>query len=107
VPNQIMRLLDTHNFKIREFGDDEIPPYAILSHTWDEEEVIFQDMEGNHEADKKRYEKIKNCCSVAKANGFHYIWTLASRNVTRTNNALQKCVHLPPEMMGHISGFCI
>lgn len=55
MPNQIMRLLDTHNFKIREFRDDEIPPYAILSHTWDEEEVIFQDMEGDHEVDKKGY----------------------------------------------------
>jgi hypothetical protein len=74
VPNQIMRLLDTHNVKIKEVRDDEIPPYAILSHTWDEEEVIFQDMEGNCEKDKKGYEKVQNCCSVAEANGFDYVW---------------------------------
>jgi hypothetical protein len=31
---------------MREFiADDEIPPYAILSHTWAEDEVSLLDME--------------------------------------------------------------
>src|ERR1700760_3808109 len=70
-----MRLLNTNNFEIEEVSDSKIPPYAILSHTWDEEgEVTFQDIEGNRAANKKGYEKVKSCCSVAKANGFDYVW---------------------------------
>ena len=41
-----MRLLNAINFELKDFPHDQIPPYAILSHTWGaaEEEVIFQDM---------------------------------------------------------------
>jgi hypothetical protein len=75
----IMRLLNTKefdrgNFKVKEFRDDEIPPYAILSHTWDKEEVTFQDMEESRAVNKMGYEKVKNCCSVAAAGGFEYVW---------------------------------
>ena len=74
-----MRLLntkvsDTGNFEIKEFRDDEIPPYAILSHAWDEEEVTFQDMQGTRAPNKKGYEKVKRCCSVARASEFEYVW---------------------------------
>ena len=71
----IMRLLNTRNFKINEFSSDPIPPYAILSHRWDKEgEVTFKDMEGTGIAIKKGYEKVKNFCSVARADGFEYVW---------------------------------
>jgi len=69
-----MRLLNTDNFEVKEFRDDELPRYAILSHTWDEEEVTLQDMEGTRAANKKGHEKVKSCCSVARANGLKYIW---------------------------------
>jgi hypothetical protein len=72
-----MRLLNTDNFKVKEFRDDEVPRYAILSHTWDEEEVTFQNMLRRRwcrAANKKGYKKVKSCCSVARANGFKYVW---------------------------------
>lgn len=53
-----MRLLNTTNFEVKLFGDDEVPEYAILSHTWDEEEITLQGMEGTHPANKKGYEKV-------------------------------------------------
>ncbi|RSL81743.1 hypothetical protein CEP51_005613 [Fusarium floridanum] len=68
-----MRLLNTERVEL-EFFIDEIPPYAILSHTWDQEEVIFQDMEQSRAKDKKGYAKIKNCCSIAHDNGYNYVW---------------------------------
>jgi hypothetical protein len=68
-----MRLLNTANFEIQEFRDDRIPRYAILSHTWDEVEITFQDMKGAAAAEKKGYEKVKNCCSVAKDRGHNYV----------------------------------
>ncbi|RYO76747.1 hypothetical protein DL763_010134 [Monosporascus cannonballus] len=67
-----MRLLNTRNFEIREFRDDEIPQYAILSHTWGEEEVTFQDMQGTPTG--KRYDKVKNFCFVSMIAGFEYVW---------------------------------
>ncbi|RYP79640.1 hypothetical protein DL770_006589 [Monosporascus sp. CRB-9-2] len=69
-----MRLLNTDNFEVKEFRDDGAPRYAILSHTWDEEELTFQDMEGTHVVNKKGYQKVKRCCSVAKADGFKHVW---------------------------------
>jgi hypothetical protein len=39
-----MRLLNATSLKFELFGDDHLPPYAILSHTWGDEEVTDQDM---------------------------------------------------------------
>ena len=76
-----MRLLHTKqlasgNFAIEEFTDYNTPPYAILSHTWEKDEVSFQDMEGDggKAKPKKGFEKIRDCCSFARANGFDYAW---------------------------------
>ncbi|KAI1187385.1 ankyrin repeat-containing protein [Nemania serpens] len=74
-----MRLLnttmsDTGEFAMEEFSGQEVQPYAILSHTWGEDEVCFQDMERADAANKKGYEKVKNFCSLAKANGYKYVW---------------------------------
>jgi hypothetical protein len=39
-----MRLLHAATGKMKNFiDDDDIPPYAILSHTWGDDEVTFQD----------------------------------------------------------------
>jgi ankyrin repeat protein len=80
VQNRVMRLLHTlelekGGFKIEEFGDNSIPQYAILSHTWDKEEVTLQDMEGKSAMEtKKGYAKVKSSCSQARKDGFEYIW---------------------------------
>jgi hypothetical protein len=52
-----MHLLNTDKLEIKQFGDNEIQPYAILSHTWGSEEVTFKDMVGAHSAGKEGYEK--------------------------------------------------
>jgi hypothetical protein len=38
-----MRLINTVSLKIEDFSGRKIPRYAILSHTWAEEELTFQD----------------------------------------------------------------
>lgn len=38
-----MRLINTKTLQIEEFTDRKIPRYAILSHTWGNEELTFQD----------------------------------------------------------------
>ncbi|KAL7803073.1 ankyrin repeat-containing domain protein [Trichoderma afarasin] len=66
--------LDTGGFELKEFGQENVPPYAILSHTWGEEEVTFQDMTLGRFANKKGYDKIRGCCVLARANGYDYAW---------------------------------
>jgi hypothetical protein len=56
----------------------DVPAYAILSHTWGEEEVIFQDMEITADRSKTRskagWKKIQFCADQAAADGLQYFW---------------------------------
>jgi len=55
----------------------EIPKYAILSHTWEQEEVSFQEMtSGPREVvkAKKGYSKIEMTCTLAARNQYQYVW---------------------------------
>ncbi|KAF2969621.1 hypothetical protein GQX73_g3950 [Xylaria multiplex] len=40
-----MRLLNTENYTLETFMGVKKPPYAILSHTWGENEVLFEDLQ--------------------------------------------------------------
>jgi hypothetical protein len=57
-------------------GIDQIPPYAILSHTWgqDNEEVTFEDIMNGTGEDKPGYEKIWFCGEQARQDGLLYFW---------------------------------
>ncbi|KAF2686636.1 hypothetical protein K458DRAFT_415993 [Lentithecium fluviatile CBS 122367] len=56
----------------REPTSGDVPAYAILSHTWGKEEVIFQDIEGNADmsktVNKAGWRKIQFCAKQAAAN---------------------------------------
>jgi hypothetical protein len=68
-------------------GDDEIPPYAILSHTWDEgQEVTFDDLIKNSGKSKTGYNKIRFCATQAKRDGLHYFW-IDTCCIDKSNNA--------------------
>lgn len=71
-----MRLLHSQTLTLHEFMEKEIPPYAILSHTWETEEVSLQEMlSGDPSISKKKgYSKIYHCCQTALADGFEYAW---------------------------------
>ncbi|KAF5368512.1 hypothetical protein D9758_002437 [Tetrapyrgos nigripes] len=69
-----MRLLNTKTLKLREFYFD-IPTYAILSHTWDKEEVTLQDMQDPQTAKSKAgYAKLSGACAHARKYNFEWIW---------------------------------
>src|SRR3979411_462714 len=55
---------------------DDIPKYAILSHTWgaDTEEVTFEDIRHGTGEDKLGYEKIRFCGEQARQDGLQYFW---------------------------------
>lgn len=51
-----------------------IPPYAILSHTWEDEEVTFQDWTSPMRNGMKGFQKIHMTCQIAASNGIQYAW---------------------------------
>ena len=72
-----MRLLqsdDEGNFRLTEFFDDDIPEYAILSHTWEAEEVTFADLMNGTGKDKTSYGKIEFCGEQARSDSLEYFW---------------------------------
>ncbi|KAL7919178.1 putative ankyrin repeat-containing protein [Trichoderma austrokoningii] len=86
-----MRLLDAKALEIVDVLDD-VPPYAIISHTWGDEEVTIQQLRrlGAHShltsssrpLDKKRramiskagYIKITGAARLAISRGLDYLW---------------------------------
>ncbi|KAH7080968.1 heterokaryon incompatibility [Paraphoma chrysanthemicola] len=51
------------------------PAYAILSHTWnDNEEYLFDDVQNGKGKDKQGYDKVVACCELAASQGFQYAW---------------------------------
>ena len=73
-----MYLIDTDTIQLINFSGKNIPPYAILSHTWDKHEITFQDIYGkaqkDHPAFKKGYSKILGTCKIAREDGLKYAW---------------------------------
>jgi hypothetical protein len=76
-----MRLLNTTTLRLEAFYGTAKPKYAILSHTWGDEEVLFRDLDpsrnpenGRIATTKKGLGKVLGSAAVAKAKGFDYIW---------------------------------
>ena len=60
----------------RDLVGDNIPRYAILSHTWgdDVEEVTFKDLAENTGKNKAGYNKIRFCAEQARRDCLRYFW---------------------------------
>ncbi|KAH8602443.1 heterokaryon incompatibility protein-domain-containing protein [Bisporella sp. PMI_857] len=71
-----IRLLDIKTIKLIEFSGTNVPPYAILSHTWGCEEVSFREMdEGRFDITaREENSKIRRCCEEAAKDGYGYAW---------------------------------
>ncbi|KAF2027725.1 HET-domain-containing protein [Setomelanomma holmii] len=73
-----MRLIDAHTLEIHEFlSEDAIPDYAILSHTWGQDECTLQEMQNlnpNTLHDRDGFIKIRLCCEQALKDGLPWAW---------------------------------
>src|SRR6187402_341058 len=69
-----MRLLNTTTLKLEEFFEDSRPPYAILSHRWNHDEVSVQNVQDGTAWMKAGYAKVKLCCDQAVTQGLRYAW---------------------------------
>ncbi|KAK7734230.1 hypothetical protein SLS53_007878 [Cytospora paraplurivora] len=73
-----MWLIDTSNLRLKEILELENCKYAILSHTWEKDEVEFQEMRTEPRPasllTKAGFLKIKQTCELAKEKGYDYAW---------------------------------
>ncbi|KAK3296447.1 heterokaryon incompatibility protein-domain-containing protein [Chaetomium fimeti] len=70
-----MRLVNTRTLRLEEFFDASTPDYAILSHTWAQDEVIFSDMTDLGKARTKiGFAKLEGACRLAATQKYDYIW---------------------------------
>ena len=79
-----MRLINIkleHRMFFEEFNEPEIPEYAILSHTWDKDEIsyaeasaIFSSYGFMSASSKAGFEKMKQFAAAARKTCFQYIW---------------------------------
>jgi hypothetical protein len=74
-----MRLINTETLKMEEFGLDNAPRYAILSHRWlkPEEELTYQKIQDPEKVDEcslKGYRKVALFCREALRYGYDWGW---------------------------------
>ncbi|KAI0973086.1 heterokaryon incompatibility protein-domain-containing protein [Xylaria arbuscula] len=74
-----MRLIHSKTLQFHEFEQSSsgVPPYAILSHTWGDEEVTFRHMPSGPAMTcigKKGFTKIAETCRLAQEHNLEYVW---------------------------------
>ena len=69
-----MRLINTSTYEVREFNPGSIPEYAILSHTWGDDEYLFGDRNNPDRRESVGFNKIAGCCTLATTQGYGYLW---------------------------------
>jgi hypothetical protein len=70
-----MWLINTATLKLEYFSSHPKGEYAILSHTWGDGEVTFQDLHDVASAGRKKgFSKIKATASLALAQDLKYAW---------------------------------
>ena len=97
-----MRLLECGSdgiIRFTRYFTDDIPPYAILSHTWgaEDEEVTFHDLIDIPEKDKRGFKKIQFCADQAARDGLKYFWVdtccIDRSNSTELTEAINSMYH--------------
>jgi hypothetical protein len=73
---RLLRLKDDGEFSLAEYISNDIPRYAILSHTWgaDHEEVTFKDLAEGTGKSKAGYSKIRFCATQAAKDSLQFFW---------------------------------
>jgi Heterokaryon incompatibility protein (HET) len=94
-----MRLLERNSAGelslTRDFFGDNIPEYAILSHTWgaDTDEVAFRDLINGTGKSKAGYDKIRFCAQQAANDGLQIFW-VDTCCIDKSNNVeLQEAIN--------------
>ncbi len=71
-----MRLINVDDYSFREFFGNAIPEYSILSHTWGNGEVRYQDMWplDHRRRQRQGFDKIRFACEQSARDGLKWTW---------------------------------
>lgn len=93
-----MRLLErmpNGAFRLQSFSDQNLPTYAILSHTWHEDntqEIDFQDVGNGVGSDKTGWAKLQFCADRSAKDGLRWFWIdtccIDKRNAVELSTAI-------------------
>jgi hypothetical protein len=73
---RLLKVNDDGSFSLTLFIGNDIPSYAILSHTWEanDNEFTFQDLKDSTGRSKRGYKKIQFCGEQAQKDGLKFFW---------------------------------
>jgi len=81
-------------FELVSVDGDDPPPYAILSHTWaEDQEVTYAELVAGTNKDKTGYAKIRFCVDRAAADGLQYSWIDTCCINKSTNDELSTAIN--------------
>jgi hypothetical protein len=82
-----MRLLNVHRLELKTFDHRNAPPYAILSHTWGDEEVDYQTFIARPEVRSGGgWAKILGTCKQAIQDNYDWVW-IDTCNIDKSSSA--------------------
>jgi hypothetical protein len=81
-----MRLLNARTYELEEYNENAVPPYAILSHTWEDGEVLFKDVIGGNYSHLAGFQKIEYACDQAMVDGLEHVW-VDTCNIDKSSSA--------------------
>lgn len=67
-----MRLIRVSDFTLHWLEDEQAPPYAILSHVWGPDEVLFGDIKNGTFRERAGFAKLASFCRQAAEDGYEY-----------------------------------
>jgi len=92
-----MWLINTTTLELNLFSDCPSNEYAILSHTWEDGELNFEDFQTIRGRSKKGFWKIQQCCKQAKGEGLRYAWVdtccIDKRSSAELSEAINSMFH--------------
>ncbi|KAK4962836.1 hypothetical protein LTR10_000463 [Elasticomyces elasticus] len=68
------RLINVESLRLEQFSTITVPAYAILSHRWSADEVLFSDWHCSKKESKTGWAKIKGACRKAQQDRIPYLW---------------------------------
>ncbi|KAF3000319.1 hypothetical protein E8E13_009212 [Curvularia kusanoi] len=73
---RLIHIEDDGAFTLVEHYDGDVPPYAILSHTWgaDQDEITYLDMMNGTSREKRGYRKLEFCRKESLQRRLRYFW---------------------------------
>ncbi|KAF3802012.1 Vegetative incompatibility protein HET-E-1 [Colletotrichum gloeosporioides] len=72
-----MWLINTRSLALEEISDPASVEYAILSHTWEDDEISFQDIRSPNADDARRkagFSKVAKTCELARQRHIEFAW---------------------------------